>query len=125
LDRRELDILRVLWTRGRCIAPDGHEALNEPQRRGYTNTRKLMQLMAEKGLVRETSRTHRYRAAGSETEGQSRLLMIPIPCPNVEGPRLQLTCEALATTTPDLGFRISASPTIIRPRCNGILVALG
>lgn len=43
---------------------------------GYTTTLKIMQIMAEKGLVNRNteSRTHIYEAAVQEDEIQSRLL---------------------------------------------------
>lgn len=59
----EIAILRVLWGRGPSTVREVHEAL--PDRgTGYTTVLKLMQIMAEKGLVLrdESQRSHVYRA---------------------------------------------------------------
>jgi predicted transcriptional regulator len=62
----EVAILRVLWTHGPSTVRRVHEELSESRdfETGYTTTLKLMQIMAEKGLVArdETSRTHLYSA---------------------------------------------------------------
>src|SRR5918999_5517184 len=65
----ELAILRVLWERGPSTVRQVHEALAETRDTGYTTTLKLMQIMADKGLVKrnETARTHVFSAvAGAE-----------------------------------------------------------
>lgn len=68
----ELAILRVLWRRGASTVKEVHEALASPT--AYTTTLKLLQIMADKGLVLrdESQRAHRYRArlAEEQTEGQ-------------------------------------------------------
>ncbi len=63
----ELTILQVLWSRGPSTVRDVHEALSHNRTTGYTTTLKLMQIMAEKGLVTrdESRRTHVYEAAGT------------------------------------------------------------
>lgn len=60
----ELEILRVLWTRGPSTVRDVHEALGQKKPVGYTSILKLMQIMTEKGLVRrnESQRAHVYEA---------------------------------------------------------------
>jgi BlaI family penicillinase repressor len=70
----ELDILRVLWTRGPSTVREVHEALGEDVR--YTTTLKQLQVMLDKGLVRrdERQRSHVYEAAVDEEETQHRLL---------------------------------------------------
>ena len=72
----ELAILRVLWTRGSATVRQVHEALADARETGYTTTLKLMQIMAEKGLVRrdETERTHVYSAAAGEAQTQTQLV---------------------------------------------------
>ncbi|MGE3277852.1 MAG: BlaI/MecI/CopY family transcriptional regulator [Vicinamibacterales bacterium] len=72
----ELAILRVLWNRGPCTVRQVHEALAESRDTGYTTTLKLMQIMAEKGLVSrdESARTHVYAAGVSEADTQQRLV---------------------------------------------------
>ena len=60
----ELAILDVLWRRGPSTVRQVHEALADARATGYTTTLKLMQIMAEKGLVTrdESARTHVYAA---------------------------------------------------------------
>jgi predicted transcriptional regulator len=77
----ELEILHVLWARGACTVRQVNEALNatlaQEERRnsgevGYTTTLKIMQIMAEKGLLArdERERTHIYKAAIAEDDVQ-------------------------------------------------------
>ena len=80
----ELAILHLLWTRGPATVRAVNEALNEanqeqdpPERTiGYTTTLKLLQLMAEKGLVTrdERQRSHVYTAAVAQERTQRSLL---------------------------------------------------
>ncbi len=73
----ELEILQVLWQRGPCSVRQVHEALAADGRKaGYTTTLKLMQIMADKGLVRRNTaaRSHIYEAAVPEQEVQQQLL---------------------------------------------------
>ena len=60
----ELAILQVLWDRGPSTVRQVFEALADARETGYTTTLKLMQIMAEKGLVSrdESARTHIYEA---------------------------------------------------------------
>ena len=76
----ELAILRILWRRGRCTVRDVLDDLNalrpptDPA--GYTTVLKLMQIMADKGLVRrdESQRTHLYEPAAGEDQTQRRIV---------------------------------------------------
>lgn len=72
----ELAILGVLWRRGPSTVREVHEALSPTQGTGYTTVLKLMQLMAQKGLVArdESQRSHVYRATNAEAQTQQRLL---------------------------------------------------
>ena len=72
----ELAILGVLWTRGASTVRQVHEALADTRDTGYTTTLKLMQIMAEKGLVKrnETARTHVYSAVTGEVQTQQQLV---------------------------------------------------
>jgi BlaI family penicillinase repressor len=72
----ELAILGVLWTRGASTVRQVHEALADTRDTGYTTTLKLMQIMAEKGLVKrnETARTHVYTAVAGEEQTQQQLV---------------------------------------------------
>ncbi|MFN2445289.1 MAG: BlaI/MecI/CopY family transcriptional regulator [Vicinamibacterales bacterium] len=70
----EIAILGVLWRQGPSTVRQVHEALAHTRETGYTTTLKLMQIMADKGLVSrdERSRTHVYvaRAPREQTEQQ-------------------------------------------------------
>lgn len=71
----ELAILRVLWKKGPSTVRQVHEAIGD-RGVGYTTTLKIMQVMAEKGLVHRdlASRSHIYSAAIRELPTQQRLL---------------------------------------------------
>ena len=72
----ELEILKVLWRRGPSTVREVFETLGEARGTGYTTVLKLMQIMADKGLVvrDESERAHRYEAAAQEDETQRRLV---------------------------------------------------
>lgn len=72
----ELEILRVLWTRGASTVRDVHHALEKERPVGYTTVLKLMQIMTEKGLVErdEKERAHVYRATAAEEQTQRQLV---------------------------------------------------
>ena len=72
----ELSILRVLWERGPATVRQVHEALADTRETGYTTTLKLMQIMADKGLVTrdESTRTHVYAARVSQQQTQRQLM---------------------------------------------------
>jgi len=66
----ELDLLKVLWEHGPCTVGQVHAFLKDNPPRGYTTILKLMQIMAEKGLVNrdERHKAHVYRAAASNAQ---------------------------------------------------------
>ena len=70
----ELAILRVLWAKGPSTVRDVFEALAGDT--GYTTVLKLMQIMAEKGLVKrdESRRSHVYSAVPTQEKTQQRML---------------------------------------------------
>jgi predicted transcriptional regulator len=72
----ELSILAVLWKRGPSTVRDVHEALQPTHDTGYTTVLKLLQIMAQKGLVKrdESQRSHVYRAAVPADKTQRRLV---------------------------------------------------
>lgn len=72
----ELAILRVLWEHGPSTVRHVHEVLADTRETGYTTTLKLMQIMADKGLVTrdESSRTHVYAAAVDQEHTQRQLV---------------------------------------------------
>ncbi|HLH16159.1 MAG TPA: BlaI/MecI/CopY family transcriptional regulator, partial [Bryobacteraceae bacterium] len=61
----ELEILTILWSRGPSTVRDVHEAITARRSAQYTTVLKLMQIMADKGLVRrdESQRAHVYSAS--------------------------------------------------------------
>ena len=72
----ELEILRVLWTRGPSTVREVHDALSEKKALGYTTVLKLLQIMTAKGTVRrdEGQRAHVYEACQPATETKRRLV---------------------------------------------------
>ncbi len=74
--RSELAILDVLWSRGPATVREVHEQLNPGKPTGYTTTLKLLQIMADKSLVRrdETERAHVYEARIPRERAQSQLV---------------------------------------------------
>lgn len=76
-----MQILRVLWAHGPVSVRFVHEQLQderseEASEKRYTTTLKLMQLMAEKGLVQRNTdqRVHIYEASVLEKDVQASLL---------------------------------------------------
>lgn len=72
----ELAILHVLWSRGPCTVREVHEQLHADKPTGYTTTLKLLQIMADKGLVRrdEKQKAHIYQARVPREQTQSQLV---------------------------------------------------
>jgi predicted transcriptional regulator len=73
----ELEILNVLWQRGASTVRDVHQAITRTRpAMGYTTVLKLMQIMAEKNLVRrdESQRAHVYEAQLAREETQQQLI---------------------------------------------------
>ena len=72
----ELAILHVLWDRGPSTVRQVFEILTGARETGYTTTLKLMQIMAEKGLVKrdQSARTHVYAARISRDKTQQHLV---------------------------------------------------
>jgi BlaI family transcriptional regulator, penicillinase repressor len=96
----ELAILRVLWERGPCTVRQVHEALVGTRETGYTTTLKLMQIMADKGLVtrNESARTHIYSASAGEEQTQ-RLLVKDLVDRAFGGSSATLVLRALSEGT--------------------------
>jgi BlaI family penicillinase repressor len=72
----ELEILRVLWTRGPSTVREVYEALSEQKSLGYTTVLKLLQIMTTKGTVRrnEDQRAHVYEACQPAAETKRQLV---------------------------------------------------
>ena len=75
--RSELEILQVVWKHGPSTVRFVNDQLNEQKRAvQYTSTLKLMQIMAEKGILKrdESAMKHVYSAAVEEQKFKSFLL---------------------------------------------------
>src|SRR3712207_6176868 len=72
----ELEILQILWQHGPNTVRFVNEQLNQKKEVGYTTTLKIMQIMADKGLVKrnEESRSHIYEANVNEEATQKHML---------------------------------------------------
>ena len=72
----ELEILRVLWERGPSTVREVQETLDQAKPTGYTTVLKLLQIMADKGLVArdEKQRAHVYSARFAQEQTQRQLL---------------------------------------------------
>jgi len=93
----ELEILRVLWTRGPSTVREVHDSLKEKKALGYTTVLKLLQIMTAKGIVRrnETQRAHVYEA-GLPAEHTKRQLAGDMLQRVFEGSASELMMHALA-----------------------------
>jgi BlaI family penicillinase repressor len=75
--RSELEILQVLWQHGPNTVRFVNDSLNEQKREvNYASTLKLMQIMAEKGLLKrdESQAKHIYSPASEEYKTKGFLL---------------------------------------------------
>lgn len=75
--KSELEILQVLWQHGPATVRFVNDKLNEQKRAvQYTSTLKLMQIMAEKGILKrdETNMKHIYSPAMEEQKTKGFLL---------------------------------------------------
>jgi BlaI family penicillinase repressor len=72
----ELSILQVLWEIGPATVRQVHDALSQQRDLGYTTVLKIMQIMAEKGLVTrdQSQRSHVYRANKPREQTQAQLV---------------------------------------------------
>ncbi|MBN2346903.1 MAG: BlaI/MecI/CopY family transcriptional regulator [Candidatus Aminicenantes bacterium] len=99
----ELKILNVIWTHGPSTVRFVNDRLNEEKTPkgggrtiGYTTTLKIMQVMAEKGLLErdESRRSHLYGAASPQHQVQ-RLLVDRLLQTAFGGSALKLVMQAL------------------------------
>jgi BlaI family transcriptional regulator, penicillinase repressor len=72
----ELEILQMLWNFGPRSVRELNDELNKNKPVGYTTTLKILQIMAEKGLVTriKDGRNHIYSAAVEQNAAQQQLL---------------------------------------------------
>lgn len=98
----ELELLNVLWKHGAATVREIHELL--PKATGYTTTLKILQKMADKGLVLrdETNRSHIYTAA-IKAETTQRQLVRHLLDSAFAGSPARLVMQALSEerATPD------------------------
>lgn len=100
----ELAILQVLWQHGASTVRSINDTLNnnnDDGSVGYTTTLKIMQIMAEKGLLTrdESSRTHIYAPAVQENDVQS-AFMTKLMDSVFRGSAMNLVLQALGTSKP-------------------------
>ncbi len=71
----ELEILQVIWAHGPSTVRFVNDKLSQNRNVGYTTTLKIMQIMADKGLLsRDTSgKTHIYKSSVSQQKTQQQL----------------------------------------------------
>ena len=93
----ELAILRVLWRDGPSTVRQVQQALATDREVAYTTALKMLQIMADKGLVErdESRRTHVYRPAASQRETQG-LLARDLVDRAFEGSAASLVMRALS-----------------------------
>ena len=75
--KSELEILQVLWQHGPCTVRFVNDELNNRKREvNYTSTLKLMQIMADKGILLrdESNMKHIYSPAQPEEKVKGHLL---------------------------------------------------
>ncbi len=72
----ELEILSILWDKGKSSVKDVHEELPEERETGYTTTLKMMQIMTEKGMLarEKQGRGHIYYPIVKENETKNLFL---------------------------------------------------
>ncbi len=72
----ELEILQVLWRKGPSLVRTVNDELSKSRDIGYTTTLKLMQIMAEKGLLSRTKegRGHIYHPEVEKSATQKQML---------------------------------------------------
>lgn len=74
--KAELEILQVLWEHGPSTVRFINDQLNQQREVNYTSTLKLMQIMADKGILNrdESSMKHIYSVAEDEQKTKAYLL---------------------------------------------------
>lgn len=92
----ELKILQILWQNGPSSVRFVNDKLNEEKEVGYTTTLKIMQIMADKELVKRNteSRTHIYEPLIEEDATQKQLLKKFVDA-TFRGSAMKLVMQAL------------------------------
>ena len=96
----ELEILSVLWSRGPSTVRAVWEELSRVRSVGYTTVLKLMQIMAEKGLVdRDERRQSHVYSARRPREHTERLLLRDLIDRAFDGSMQKLILRAVDSKT--------------------------
>lgn len=92
----ELAILQVLWQHGPSSVRFIHEQLSGEKEVGYTTTLKIMQIMAEKGLLQRNTdnRSHIYNPVLKKVDTQKQLLQDFVDS-TFKGSAMELVMQAL------------------------------
>jgi len=98
----ELEILQVLWEKGRATVREVHEELSAYKDSGYTTTLKLMRIMFEKGLVKrdDSNKTHIYSPNVSREKTQQQMVNKMVDA-LFGGSATQLVMQALGSSQPN------------------------
>lgn len=98
----ELEILNILWSRGKATVREVHEELSEYKDSGYTTTLKLMQIMHEKGIVKrdDSSKTHVYQSNINKEKTQRQMVGKMVDA-LFGGSTSQLVMQALGNKAPN------------------------
>lgn len=100
----EIQILSVLWKIGPATVREVHTQLSTRREMGYTTVLKLMQIMAEKGLLLrdESQRSHVYRPK-QKPEAMQKRIVRDVITKVFSGSTEQLVLRALTAkrATPD------------------------
>lgn len=93
----ELELLRALWTHGPMTVREIHDSLRSEKSTGYTTTLKILQKMADKGIVRrdESNRSHIYHPV-MQAEQTQRQLVRDLLHRAFGGSAAQMVVQALA-----------------------------
>jgi BlaI family transcriptional regulator, penicillinase repressor len=72
----ELEILRIIWSRGPSTVREVFDEMAKARNAGYTTVLKFMQIMMEKGLLKRTEahRVHMYEATVPQEQTQRQLV---------------------------------------------------
>lgn len=99
----ELEILQTIWKYGPSTVRQINDIMNENKIVGYTTTLKLLQIMAQKGIVRadKTERSHVYTSLLKEEETQ-RQLIDQLLVAAFGGSAKKLVMQALGNRKPSL-----------------------
>lgn len=97
----ELEILQILWEKGKATVREVHEELSAYKDSGYTTTLKLMQIMHDKGLVErdDSSKTHVYEAVITRENTQKQMVGKMVSS-LFGGSTSQLVMQALGSSAP-------------------------